>query len=65
MGAQKFAVRVQLDPSLMAARNIGIDKVETALGVHNVNLPTGTLWGPGRHHRSGHRAARPPPNIAP
>jgi HAE1 family hydrophobic/amphiphilic exporter-1 len=45
-GAQKFAVRAQLDPSLMAARNIGIDDVEAALGAHNVNLPTGTLWGP-------------------
>jgi HAE1 family hydrophobic/amphiphilic exporter-1 len=45
-GAQKFAVRVQLDPSLMAARNIGIDDVEIALGLHNANLPTGTLWGP-------------------
>jgi len=45
-GAQKFAVRAQLDPSLMAARNIGIDDVEIALGLHNVSLPTGTLWGP-------------------
>jgi len=45
-GAQKFAVRAQLDPSLMAAHNIGIDDVEIALGVHNVNMPTGTLWGP-------------------
>jgi HAE1 family hydrophobic/amphiphilic exporter-1 len=44
-GAQKFAVRAQLDPSLMAAHNIGIDDVEAALGSHNVNLPTGTLWG--------------------
>ena len=39
-------MRAQLDPSLMAARNIGIDEVEIALGVHNVNMPTGTLWGP-------------------
>jgi HAE1 family hydrophobic/amphiphilic exporter-1 len=45
-GAQKFAVRVQLDPSLMASHNIGIDDVEIALGLHNANLPTGTLWGP-------------------
>ena len=58
-GAQKFAVRVQLDPSLMAARNIGIDDVEIALGAHNVNMPTGTLWGATAGlHRSGHRAAR-------
>jgi HAE1 family hydrophobic/amphiphilic exporter-1 len=45
-GAQKYAVRVQLDPSLLAARGIGIDEVETALERHNVNMPTGTLWGP-------------------
>jgi HAE1 family hydrophobic/amphiphilic exporter-1 len=45
-GAQKFAVRAQLDPSLVAARGIGIDEVEEALSVHNVNMPTGTLWGP-------------------
>jgi HAE1 family hydrophobic/amphiphilic exporter-1 len=45
-GAQKFAVRAQLDPSLMAARGIGIDDVENALNLHNANLPTGTLWGP-------------------
>ena len=46
MGAQKYAVRAQLDPSLLAARGIGIDEVESALEQHNVNLPTGTLWGP-------------------
>jgi HAE1 family hydrophobic/amphiphilic exporter-1 len=45
-GAQKFAVRAQLDPSLLAARGIGIDEVESALMAHNVNMPTGTLWGP-------------------
>ena len=31
MGAQKYAVRAQLDPSLLAARGIGIDDVESAL----------------------------------
>jgi len=46
MGAQKYAVRAQLDPNLLAARGIGLLEVETALGKHNVNLPTGTLWGP-------------------
>jgi len=30
----------------MAARNIGIDDIEAALSLHNVNMPTGTLWGP-------------------
>jgi HAE1 family hydrophobic/amphiphilic exporter-1 len=45
-GAQKYAVRAQLDPMLMAARGIGIEEVEGALQRHNVNMPTGTLWGP-------------------
>jgi HAE1 family hydrophobic/amphiphilic exporter-1 len=46
MGAQKYAVRAQLDPNLLAARGIGIDEVQDALSRNNVNLPTGTLWGP-------------------
>jgi HAE1 family hydrophobic/amphiphilic exporter-1 len=45
-GAQKYAVRAQLDPTLLAARRIGIEEVEAALRRHNVNIPTGTLWGP-------------------
>ena len=44
-GAQKYAVRVQLDPNALAARRIGIDDVQSALQRQNVNLPTGTLWG--------------------
>lgn len=44
-GSQKFAVRAQLDPRVMAARHIGIDEVGNALVRSNVNLPTGTLEG--------------------
>ncbi|MGH9506384.1 MAG: efflux RND transporter permease subunit, partial [Terriglobales bacterium] len=44
-GAQKYAVRVELNPLKMAAHNIGIDQVQTAIDSANVNLPTGTLWG--------------------
>ncbi|MEP6689031.1 MAG: efflux RND transporter permease subunit, partial [Gemmatimonadales bacterium] len=44
-GSQKYAVRIQLDPQQLAARNIGIDEVATAVQNGNVNLPTGTLWG--------------------
>jgi HAE1 family hydrophobic/amphiphilic exporter-1 len=44
-GAAKWAVHVQLDPRLLIAHHIGIDEVEQALEKHNVNLPTGTLWG--------------------
>ena len=46
MGAQKYAVRVQLDPNKLAARTVGINEVATALSMHNANRPTGTLWGP-------------------
>jgi HAE1 family hydrophobic/amphiphilic exporter-1 len=45
-GTAKFAVHVQLDPNKLAARGIGIDEVETSIESHNVNLPSGTLWGP-------------------
>jgi hydrophobic/amphiphilic exporter-1 (mainly G- bacteria), HAE1 family len=44
-GAQKYAVRAQLDPRAMATRQIGIDEVENAILNANVNLPTGTLFG--------------------
>jgi HAE1 family hydrophobic/amphiphilic exporter-1 len=44
-GQAKYAVRVQLDPALLASRGVSIDEVNDALGHHNVNLPTGTLWG--------------------
>ena len=44
-GAQKYAVRVQLDPQALATRGIGIDEVTDAIKNANVNLPTGTLFG--------------------
>ncbi len=44
-GQQKYAVRVQLDPNALAARQIGINEVEQAVANANVNLPTGTLYG--------------------
>jgi HAE1 family hydrophobic/amphiphilic exporter-1 len=44
-GAQKYAVRVQLDPRALAARGIGIDEASAAVAAANVNIPTGTLWG--------------------
>jgi hydrophobic/amphiphilic exporter-1 (mainly G- bacteria), HAE1 family len=45
IGAQKYAVRVQVDPEALAARGIGIDEVASAIINANVNLPAGTLWG--------------------
>ncbi|MBF0329373.1 MAG: efflux RND transporter permease subunit [Nitrospirae bacterium] len=44
-GSQKFAVRVQLDPSALASRGIGLDEVQSAIQTGNVNLPTGILDG--------------------
>ena len=44
-GAQKLAVRVRLDPRLLASRGITLDEVRTALNAHNVNQPTGILDG--------------------
>src|SRR3989475_4499225 len=45
IGAQKYAVRIQLDPRALATRGIGIDEVSQAVQDQNVNLPTGTLYG--------------------
>jgi HAE1 family hydrophobic/amphiphilic exporter-1 len=47
-GSQTYAVRVQLDPDALASRGIGIDQVSRAVQAGNVNLPTGTLYGPDR-----------------
>ncbi len=44
-GAQKYAVRVQVNPDKLAAHRVGIDQVGAALRQWNVNVPTGTLWG--------------------
>ena len=44
-GEQKYAVRVQVNPSALASRGIGIDDVATALQRGNTNLPVGTLYG--------------------
>jgi len=47
-GSAKHAVRIDLDPGAMAARGLGIDQVQAAVGNGNVNLPTGTLYGSDR-----------------
>src|SRR4051812_35361352 len=44
-GAQKYAVRVQLDPTALASRQVGINDVVSAVQSGNQNQPTGTLWG--------------------
>jgi HAE1 family hydrophobic/amphiphilic exporter-1 len=45
-GAAKYAVRVQVDPNELAARGIGLNEIDAALRNWNVNIPTGTLYGP-------------------
>ncbi|MGH7793714.1 MAG: efflux RND transporter permease subunit [Candidatus Binatia bacterium] len=47
-GAQKYAVRIQLDPNQLAARQIGIEDVVNAVQRGNVDLPVGTLDAPNR-----------------
>jgi HAE1 family hydrophobic/amphiphilic exporter-1 len=42
-GAQKYAVRVQVDPRELAARGIGLDQVRQAIGSVQVNTPVGAL----------------------
>jgi HAE1 family hydrophobic/amphiphilic exporter-1 len=44
-GSQKFAVRVQVDPVLAAARNISLEDIRTVLTKANSNTPVGTLSG--------------------
>src|SRR5216683_922457 len=44
-GAQKFAVRAQMDPEAMADRGIGVDDVSAAIRNGNPNMPVGTLYG--------------------
>ena len=46
MGAQKFAVRVQVDPDKLRAQDIALNDVDQAVQNWNVNLPTGQLFGP-------------------
>jgi HAE1 family hydrophobic/amphiphilic exporter-1 len=48
LGAQKYAVRTQIDPFKLASRQIGLNEVENALKNWNVNLPTGAINGPRR-----------------
>jgi len=44
-GAKRFAVRVRVNPEALAARNMGLDELSTALKLANVNTPAGTFDG--------------------
>jgi HAE1 family hydrophobic/amphiphilic exporter-1 len=44
-GAQKFAVRVQVDPVAAAARNISLEDIHNVVAEANSSAPVGTLQG--------------------
>jgi HAE1 family hydrophobic/amphiphilic exporter-1 len=44
-GSAKYAVRVQADPAKLAARQVDLETLRTALGSGSLNLPAGSLYG--------------------
>ncbi len=48
-----YAVRIQVDPEKLAAKNIGLDQVTNQVKLTNVDLPLGTLYG----HRDDYTVA--------
>lgn len=40
-----YAVRIQIDPEKLAAKNLGLDMVTESIRLTNVNFPLGTLYG--------------------
>lgn len=42
-GGQKYAVRIQLDPLILAARGISVDEVERAVRAASAHTPVGSL----------------------
>jgi len=47
-GAQKYAVRIQLDPGALASRGLSFSDAARAVRAANVLLPTGVLYGRNR-----------------
>jgi HAE1 family hydrophobic/amphiphilic exporter-1 len=45
-GPQKYAVRVQIDPDLLAARGISMDEIQRAIAAASSTTPVGALSGP-------------------
>jgi len=43
LGQQKYAVRIRVDPTALAARGIGMDELQLAISAANANTPVGTL----------------------
>ncbi len=44
-GSKKYAVRIQVDPNLLASRQVGLEEIRDSLSHGNVNLPSGSLYG--------------------
>ena len=61
-GGAKPAVRVQVDPNLIAKLGIGLDQVRAALRAVNANTPKGELAGAteARHHQAPTISSSPP-----
>jgi len=49
-GSQKFALRLFVDPSKLAKRNLGLEQVVSAVQQGNSNLPSGSLEGNVRNY---------------
>src|SRR6185295_720528 len=49
-GAEKSAVRVQVNPGALAVANVSLEEVRAMLSQQNVNLPLGSLDGDGVSH---------------
>jgi len=52
-GADKPAVRVQVDPQALASAGLGIEDVRTLIAQSNVNVPKGAFEGPLQHFSIG------------
>lgn len=49
-GSRKYAVRIYLNPQALAARDLSLQQVATAIKNGNTNLPSGTLYGENRSY---------------
>ncbi len=49
-GAQKYALRLYVDPSKLAKRNLGLEQVVAAVQQGNSNLPSGSIDGGVRNY---------------
>ena len=49
-GAEKSAVRVQVNPAALASAGIGLEEIRTFLGAVNVNSPKGVMEGHGQSY---------------